>query len=213
MVKLSDMRKEYQQKPLRRSDLADNPIIQFDQWFQEAIIAGVKETNACVLATVNKNFHPSARIMLLKHYDEDGFIFFTNYNSRKGLEIQENPYASLVFWWKEQIRQIRIEGQIKKAAENISDIYFAGRDRQANLSVYASQQSQPIMNRDYLDNEFKKYVKQFKEIDPLPRPDYWGGYILIPATIEFWSGRENRLHDRFLYLKENNHWKIERLAP
>lgn len=213
MVKLGNMRKDYQQQPLRRHDLAENPMQQFDQWFQEAIAFGVNEANAVVLATADKHGRPSARVMLLKHYDEDGFVFFTNYESRKSIEITQNPHAALVFWWKEQVRQIRIEGSVVKADEAMSDQYFTGRDREANIGAYASKQSQVIANRKYLDNQFEQCNDKFKGIDPLPRPDFWGGYLLIPAAVEFWSGGEKRLHDRFIYTKVNGNWKIERLAP
>lgn len=214
MANLHNLRKEYQHQPVVKTELDPDPIKQFDRWFQEVLVAGTEQANAMVLATVDKNFRPSARVMLLKHYSENGFEFFTNYESRKGHEIKKNPQATVLFWWDSLDRQVRIEGKIEKLNTQDSDYYFTQRVKAANISVCASKQSHILQSRNELLQRYKEIEKKYKDAKNLPRPDYWGGYVLIPDAFEFWCGRENRLHDRFRYLKLNtDEWKIDRLAP
>lgn len=212
VINIADIRKDYKLRSLLEKDAHPQPIKQFQQWFNEAVKSKVEEVNAMTLATCNKDGKPSARIVLLKGFDENGFIFFTNYESRKGEELKENPYACLVFFWKELERQIRIEGTVKKLSEKESDAYFILRPEQSRISAWSSPQSQVIKNRDVLENNFNNYLQQFSDSTIL-RPPHWGGYLVTPQMIEFWQGRPNRLHDRLRYTAENNTWKIERLAP
>lgn len=214
MIKLRDLRKDYRQKALDRKDLDPNPFLQFDTWFQEALKAEIPEPNAMILATVNDQYRPSARVLLLKDYSDEGFLFFTNYNSQKALELEKHPFASMVFWWRLLMRQVRLEGKVIKADPKITEDYFAGRNRLANISVYASKQSQPIDSRKTLLKAFEDSKRKFEDQEEIPCPDFWGGYLLIPDIFEFWSGGENRLHDRFRYTLQSDHqWLIERLAP
>jgi pyridoxamine 5'-phosphate oxidase len=162
------------------------------------------------LATVDKNSNPSARIVLLKFINENGFAFFTNYKSKKGTDLQENPNAALVFFWPELERQVRVKGKVEKLDESISDEYFQSRPKESRISAIISPQSKPIPNRGFLENKFKDFIENNTEIN---RPTNWGGFILLPSEIEFWQGRENRLHDRFLFTKKAGIWEIRRLAP
>jgi len=210
---ISDIRKVYQLKSLLEKDVDPNPIKQFQIWWQEAIESKIEEPNAMTLATCGSSGKPSARIVLLKGIHENGFIFFTNYLSRKGEEIQQNPFVSLLFFWKELERQIRIEGKIKKVSKEESDQYFFSRPRESRIGAWSSPQSQVIENREYLQKNVEKYNAQFDHQN-IPRPDYWGGYVVEPYRIEFWQGGPGRVHDRLEYvLTENNFWNIERLAP
>ncbi|MDQ6755664.1 MAG: pyridoxamine 5'-phosphate oxidase [Bacteroidota bacterium] len=211
-INIADIRKDYKLKSLLEKDVDADPLKQFRQWWNEAIESKVEEVNAMTLATSNKNGMPSARIVLLKGFNEKGFIFFTNYESRKGKELKENPHACLVFFWKELERQIRIEGAVKKLGDKESDEYFIIRPEQSRISAWSSPQSQVISGREVLENNFTKYLQQFSE-GTILRPPNWGGYIVSPQQIEFWQGRPNRLHDRLRYCLKNNSWKIERLAP
>ncbi len=209
---IADIRKEYQLHSLNESDIADNPVEQFTHWWNDAIKSEVPEVNAMTLATSTKDGKPSARIVLLKDYDENGFVFFTNYESHKGKELSENPYAALIFFWKEIERQVRVEGKVEKIADAESDAYFFSRPEGSRISAWASPQSRIIEKRGILEANSKQYADEFK--NSIPRPPHWGGYRVMPFKIEFWQGRSNRLHDRIQYTKtDQGSWKAERLAP
>jgi pyridoxamine 5'-phosphate oxidase len=195
------------------NDAEHDPFHQFSNWWKEAIDSSIDEVNAMTLATADKQGFPTARIVLLKDYDEKGFVFFTNYLSRKGKEIDENPQATLLFFWKELERQVRIEGRIIKVDEKESDEYFHSRPIGSRIGAWSSPQSQVIASREVLENNVQRFESEFAGISLIPRPPHWGGYRLIPAYFEFWQGRPNRLHDRVAYLLEEKSWKIERLAP
>ncbi len=210
---IAGIRKVYQLQSLLEKDVDANPIKQFETWWQHVIESKIEEPNAMTLATSTTSGKPSSRTVLLKDIIENGFVFFTNYLSRKGNEIEQNPFVSLLFFWKELERQVRIEGKIKKISAKDSDEYFFQRPRESRIGAWSSPQSQIIENRELLQQNVEKYNAQF-ETQNIPRPDFWGGYIVEPYRIEFWQGRPGRLHDRLLYvLTENNFWKIERLAP
>ncbi len=210
---IADIRKEYQLKTFNESAANADAIVQFGQWWQEAISSAIDEVNALTLATVSNEGKPSARIVLLKGYDEKGFIFFTNYESHKGKELAANPNACMVFFWKELERQIRIEGVVEKISAQESDAYFFSRPIGSQIGAWASPQSQVIEHREIIEENVKKLVHQFGEA-PIQRPAHWGGYRLKAQLIEFWQGRESRLHDRLQYqLSANGDWTIERLAP
>lgn len=209
---IADIRKDYKLKSLLETDVDPDPIKQFQQWWNEAMFSNIEEPNAMTLATSNKNGRPSARIVLLKGLSNDGFIFFTNYQSRKANELKQNPYASLLFFWKELERQVRIEGTITKTSDKESTEYFLSRPALSKIGAWSSPQSSVIANRDYLENNVAKYQQQFGDGE-IPRPPHWGGYIVKPTVIEFWQGRRNRLHDRLQYTFDNDKWIIERLAP
>src|SRR2546423_4771065 len=209
---IADIRKDYMLQTLDESNVEDDAIDQFSKWWNEAVNSAIDEVNAMTLATASRDGVPSARIVLLKDYDERGFVFFTNYNSEKGNELKANPYAALVFFWKELERQIRIQGVIEKISSEESDIYFFSRPVGSRIGAWASHQSTVIDSRKILEENIKLYTEQFGE--NIPRPPHWGGYRIMPFVIEFWQGRSNRLHDRLRYSKNDNmNWKIERLAP
>jgi pyridoxamine 5'-phosphate oxidase len=213
MSSVADLRKDYILESLSEKDVKSHPITQFSAWWQEALNAEIDEINAMTLATASPDGVPSARIVLLKGFDEEGFVFFTNYNSHKGRDLVENPRACLVFFWKELERQIRITGLVQKTSAGESDEYFNSRPAGSRIGAWVSPQSEVINNRQWLEENEKKYSELF-DVHPLARPPHWGGYRVQPVTIEFWQGRPSRLHDRILYsLAENGSWKIERLAP
>ncbi len=198
---------------LNEKDVESNAIQQFDKWWQEAIASSIDEVNAMTLATASPVGKPSARIVLLKGFDENGFVFFTNYESHKGKELAINPNACVVFFWKELERQIRVEGTIEKVNDAESDEYFFSRPAGSQVGAWASPQSTIIPGREIIEANVQKYTLEFQQ-QPLQRPGHWGGYRLKPQLVEFWQGRQSRLHDRLQYtLQENNTWKIERLAP
>jgi pyridoxamine 5'-phosphate oxidase len=210
---IANIRKDYKLQSLNESDCANNPFEQFEKWWKQAIHSEIEEVNAMTLATATKTGLPSARIVLLKDYSKDGFVFFTNYNSHKGHELAENPHAALVFFWKELERQIRIEGLVEKASVEESDIYFQQRPVGSRIGAWASPQSQVIKNRDELELAVQKFTQQYEGIF-IPRPNFWGGYCVKPVMMEFWQGRSNRLHDRIQYnLQPNGSWEKVRLAP
>lgn len=213
-MSLADMRRDYQQNGLREEDLVADPIRQFQVWMDVAIAAELPEPNAMTLATATLDGRPSARMVLLKEIDQTGFVFFTNYLSRKGQEIAANPYVALVVFWVELERQIRVEGRIAPLAAAASDAYFHSRPRGSQLGSAASPQSQVVTSRDDLELRVQHLSDQYPE-QIIPRPSHWGGYHVTPATIEFWQGRTNRLHDRLRYRRvtEADPWQIERLAP
>ena len=211
-MNISSIRKDYQLKSLSEQDVAKEPIDQFAQWWDEAVKSEIDEVNAMTLATVNEAGRPSARIVLLKDFNKDGFVFYTNYQSDKGLQLTHQPYACLVFFWKELERQIRIEGKCAKVDEKESDAYFQSRPIGSRIGAMASPQSKIINDRTILTDKVAALEKQYASGD-IPRPAHWGGYRLIPSSIEFWQGRSSRLHDRIKYLKDGEEWRIVRLAP
>lgn len=210
---IAAIRSDYAKKKLSEKKITADPMKQFAKWWKQAVASGIEEVNAMTLATASSDGFPSARIVLLKGVEENGFIFFTNYNSYKGQQLAENPKACLVFFWKELERQVRITGLIEKIAAADSEAYFYSRPEGSQIGAIVSPQSQTIDNREWLEEHYKQIKKQSKETK-IVRPDHWGGYILKPVIIEFWQGRPSRLHDRIQYtLEDNGNWKIERLAP
>jgi pyridoxamine 5'-phosphate oxidase len=210
---LASIRKDYRLQTLHEKDVHADPIKQFEIWWRQATESSIDEANAMTLATSTSTGKPSARIVLLKGIDEDGFVFFSNYNSRKGKQINDNPFVSLVFFWKELERQVRIEGEIKKISGRESDEYFSSRPLESRIGAWISPQSEVIESREVLEQNVADYTSRF-ESQNIPRPPNWGGYIVTPNLIEFWQGRPGRLHDRLQYtINEKNFWKIERLAP
>lgn len=209
---IADIRKDYQLAALDEAATGDDPLAFFSKWFGEAQTAKVGEVNAFTLATVDADAKPHARIVLLKALDAAGFTFFTNYNSKKGQNIADNPYAAAVFFWMELERQVRIEGRIEKVSAAESDEYFLSRPEGSRLGAWSSPQSTVIPARDVLDENYTQYAKEFGT--NIPRPPHWGGYRIIPASIEFWQGRASRMHDRILFTKDTNgNWSKCRLAP
>lgn len=221
---IADIRKDYKLASLEEADVASNPIDQFTRWWNDAVASQIDEVNAMTLATVNAAGVPAARIVLLKGYNPEGFIFFTNYESDKGKNLAHNPNAALVFFWKELERQIRIEGTVQKVSAEESDRYFNSRPASSRIGAWASPQSAVIENRLVIEQNVERYSSIFAN-DSIERPDHWGGYIVKPISIEFWQGRSSRLHDRIRYKLETSaynaptdtktdaNWKIERLAP
>jgi len=210
---LENLREEYKTASLSEADSKDDPIKQFELWFNEAIEAKVPESNAMTLSTATTDGRPSARIVLLKGIQENGFVFYTNYLSRKGKEITKNPLGSLTFFWPAMERQIRVEGTIEKASKELSDRYFQSRPKDSQIGALASPQSQEIADRETLEKKWSELEAEYAG-KTIPKPSFWGGYILKPRLIEFWQGRPSRLHDRILYKKiDNKNWKKVRLAP
>jgi pyridoxamine 5'-phosphate oxidase len=211
-MSIADIRKDYQLKSLSEHEVDQNPFTQFSVWWNEAVQSEIDEVNAMALSTVTSVGKPSSRIVLLKGYDEQGFVFFTNYSSDKGQQLAQNNFAALLFFWKELERQVRIEGVVSKVSEEESDAYFNSRPLGSRLGAWASPQSQKISDREVLNKELTKFTEQFDQ-ENIPRPAHWGGYRVRPNRIEFWQGRSNRLHDRILYEQDNENWQIGRLAP
>lgn len=210
---LADLRREYSIKPLRRENLDADPFRQFDTWFQEALTVEAMDANAMSLATVSADGQPSARTVLLKYYDKTGFVFYTNLGSRKAREISQNPKVALLFYWHELHRQVKIVGAAStiSTAENVK--YFMRRPRDSQLSAWVSEQSSVITVRSVLENTFEQMKEKFANGE-VPLPSFWGGYRVTAQTMEFWQGRESRLHDRFIYRQDgSDSWAIDRLAP
>jgi pyridoxamine 5'-phosphate oxidase len=210
---LADLRREYSVKPLSRKNLDPNPYQQFDAWFQEALKIEAMDANAMSIATVSSTGQPSVRTVLLKYYDETGFVFYTNLESRKATDIHANPQVALLFYWHEVHRQVKIHGRAEKisAAENLR--YFIRRPVDSQLGAWVSRQSSIISSRSILENKFAEMKQKFAD-GKVPLPSFWGGYRVAPSSIEFWQGRESRLHDRFVYRQADaNAWQIDRLAP
>lgn len=209
---LKSMRRDYKLAQLKREDLHDDPIEQFNKWLRVVVDSGVKDPTAMVLATVAENGQPSQRIVLLKQLDERGFVFFTNYGSRKAGEIATNTKVSLHFPWHFLERQVKVCGEVTKVSAAESLAYFAARPKESQLAAWASAQSQPVSSRQLLLSQFEKMKTKFSKGE-IPLPDFWGGYRVVPHEIEFWQGGSNRLHDRFEYTREPSGWTIKRLAP
>lgn len=211
--KVADLRKDYKLASLDEQDVAPSPLQQFGKWWNDATSSEIDEPNAMTLATSTPDGRPSARIVLLKSFDEEGFMFFTNYESRKGQELARNPYVTLLFFWRELERQIRIEGIVSKVGEHVSNEYYNSRPMGSRIGAIASPQSQVIPDRHFLEEKVNETASKYEKDMP-QRPEYWGGYIVKPVAMEFWQGRSSRLHDRILYtLTTGGSWKIERLAP
>ncbi len=209
---IADLRKEYSKSSLDENKISHNPFQHFESWWKEAVESRIEEANAMVLATVSTEGIPSMRMVLLKGFDEKGFVFYTNYNSTKAQQLQSNPNTSILFYWKELERQVRITGIAKKISLKESILYFNSRPAGSNISAWVSPQSKVIQGRDWLEKKFHQAKVTFTQTIK-GKPPHWGGYRVAPHQFEFWQGRPNRLHDRILYTQENNYWKIERLAP
>ncbi len=210
---VSDVRRDYRRAALNERDLAPEPIAQFRAWFAEALAAGPLDPTAMTLATADSDGRPSARIVLLKGYDERGFVFFTNYGSRKARELLDNPHAALVFYWPACDRQVRVEGTVGKTSREETAAYFATRPLASRLGAWASRQSDPVTGREPLEQAFAAAAERFASGE-VPAPDFWGGYRLVPIWVEFWQGRESRLHDRLVYRRgAAGGWTVERLQP
>lgn len=213
MTDLHNLRKDYIQDTLSKSEVSEDPIAQFEKWMKETISSKiVVEPNAMTLATATADGKPSARVLLLKSFNKEGFVFYTNYESRKAMELMENPNACIVFDWHVMERQVRIEGIVKKVSAEESDNYFFSRPKGSQLGAWISPQSTFIEGRKELDDRKAMIERQF-ETEPISRPPHWGGFVLEPQSIEFWQGRESRLHDRIIYLKTDDEWIMRRLAP
>lgn len=214
LLNLGDLREDYNRDELLESDAEKNPFLQFAKWFQTAIDAKVPEPNAMVLATATANGRPSARVVLLKEVEAESFVFYTNYRSRKGQEMAENPHAAIVFNWLELHRQVRVEGLIEKVPGAMSTEYFQSRPKGSQIGAWASPQSEVISQRELLEENVADLTSRYRDVDQLPRPEHWGGYRLVPYSVEFWQGRTSRLHDRLVYtLKGPGSWEMVRLAP
>lgn len=213
MDSIANIRTEYTKDQLLETDIASDPIVQFNSWFQYAQEQNIPEPTAMTLATCSNEGVPSARIVLLKEVNQNGFVFFTNYNSQKGKELLENPRACLLFFWSSLERQIRITGLVQKVSKEESDAYFKSRPLGSQIGAITSPQSQVIESREWLEQKEKEITETATQ-ENAQRPNHWGGYMVTPVAIEFWQGRPSRLHDRILYsLQENGSWKMERLAP
>ena len=211
-LRIAQLRREYTLAGLKEHDLAPDPILQFQRWFEDALASGIVEPNAMVLATADKQARPSSRIVLLKQVDERGFVFFTNYGSRKGRELAANPNAALTFPWHALERQVCVTGTVDKVSRNESESYFKLRPRGSRLGANVSKQSEVVPGRDALERRLAELERQHPGED-IPTPTEWGGYVLAPQEIEFWQGRPNRLHDRLRYRLINGKWVVERLSP
>jgi pyridoxamine 5'-phosphate oxidase len=210
---LADLRKEYTCHGLSETEAHPNPVEQFKLWFNQALLAQLPEPNGMTIATATSEGKPSARMVLLKYYDQRGFVFYTNYESHKGQQLVENPWAAIAFWWAQLERQVRIEGRVEQVSPEESDAYFQSRPKDSQLGAWASSQSRVIDSRDVLEQRLQQLQKEY-ENQPVPRPPHWGGFRVIPTEIEFWQGRPNRLHDRLLYRQgEDGSWQMQRLSP
>ncbi len=211
-MNLGDLRKEYTQQGLLEDDMEKDPIRQFERWFQQALDGGIEEPNAMSLATVSPEGQPFQRTVLLKFFDAEGFVFYTNYGSRKSKQIEANAQVSLLFFWKELHRQVHITGRAEKVSRVESLRYFASRPRGSQLGAWVSAQSQVIQSRSLLMAQFEKIKEKFAHGE-VPLPDFWGGFRIVPASLEFWQGRANRLHDRLIYKIDGDRWELSRMSP
>jgi pyridoxamine 5'-phosphate oxidase len=210
---IDKIRRDYIARSLDEADLLDDPFQMFLKWFDEAGQSGALDVNAMTLATVDESGKPSARVVLLKGVENDSFVFFTNYLSRKGQNLAVNPNVSLCFFWQELERQVRIDGTCEKIKLAESERYFRSRPYESQIGAWASAQSSIISSRSELENNYKKLIQKYPTPEAIPFPDFWGGYKIIPSMIEFWQGRSSRLHDRFLYTKKQSSWTLNRLSP
>jgi len=213
---LEELRWDYHANTLRRKDLAADPLHQFKKWFADALAAEIREPNAMTLSTIGLDGYPTARTVLMKDYTDDGVTFFTNYESRKGRELEANPVASVLFFWKDLERQALIRGKIKRLAAEESTRYFQSRPYASRIGAWASKQSEEIPNRGWLDERVEKFETEFPDSgseESVPRPKFWGGYLLVPEFVEFWQGQPGRKHDRFEYSKDEGEWSARRLSP
>ena len=211
-MSIADLRTEYRLAALAEHDVADDPIVQFGRWFDEAIAAQVVEPNAMCLATTTPDAYPSARIVLLKGVDARGFVFYTDYRSRKGIELADNPHAALCFFWPELERQVRVAGAVQRVSRVESDDYFRSRPLPSRLGAWTSHQSAIVSSRDALEAELAHNAARFAESD-VPLPEHWGGFRVVPEEIEFWQGRPSRLHDRLQFRRVSGMWQRQRLSP
>lgn len=211
-MELENFRREYLQGGLKREDLNDDPIAQFEAWLKQAINAGLHDPTAMTVATVDASGQPSQRIVLLKHVDQRGFVFYTNYESHKAQDLAQNPLISLHFPWHALERQVKVCGKVEKVSAAESLAYFSSRPEESQLAAWASAQSRPVSSRQLLMQQFNSMKEKFKK-GKIPLPDFWGGFRVEISSIEFWQGGANRLHDRFQYIKSNDGWDIKRLAP
>mgnify|MGYP002395660130 CR=1 FL=1 len=213
---VADLRKDYRAATLEESEASSDPFEQFERWWQDTLNAEISEPNGMTLATVGVDGRPSARIVLLKGFDRSGFNFFTNYDSRKGQELEHRPYGAIVFWWEPLERQVRIEGRVERLSAEESDVYYSRRPKGSRLGAWASPQSQVIEGRRILEENQAKFESQYRHTDEVQRPSCWGGFRLIPDRMEFWQGRSSRLHDRLCYTRvaeASPTWSRVRLAP
>ncbi len=210
---IKSLRRDYSGKSLDEREIDPDPLKQFQAWLEEAVKSEISDPHAMVVATVSKNGRPSARVVLLRGFEKKGLVFYTNYKSQKGAEVQQNPKVAAVFFWSELARQVRIEGSVEKVDGGISDGYFNSRPRESQIAAWASDQSETISSRAELDRRYEEYEKKFSG-RPVPRPENWGGLVILPASYEFWQGRPNRLHDRIIYSRDAaGEWTTRRLAP
>lgn len=212
LSEIENLRQDYRAAQLSEKEINQNPIKQFDQWFTEAVAAEIREPNIMTLATADRSGKPNARIVLMKGFDENGFVFYTNYLSTKGKELRKNPQACLVFFWESLERQVRIEGKVEKLSKEVSEKYFHSRPKESQLGAIVSPQSQIIADRKVLALKLDELTVAYKD-KTIPKPAHWGGYIVKPTSIEFWQGRTSRLHDRIKYDLINGKWQTNRLAP
>lgn len=210
---INSIRRDFADRPLNEDSVKNNPIEQYSSWFEEAVNSQILDPNAVCLSTVNQEGKPSSRIVYVRDIIDGNFVFYTNYNSQKGKELEKNPFASLNVHWSELDRQIRIEGKVVKVSDEISDKYFTARPKESKIGAWASHQSNVLTDRKALEKEVEFFTDKYKNTEEVPRPDFWGGYQLIPSKIEFWQGRPSRLHDRIIYENNNGTWSINRLNP
>lgn len=210
---IAAIREDYTKDILSEQDVNSNPFVQFENWFKQAIAAEVMEPNAMVLSTINKDGFPSSRVVLMKDIKENGISFFTNYKSQKSIDIERDSKISVLFFWAELQRQVRIEAIAELLSEKDSTEYFQSRPKGSQIGAWASPQSDIIPNREFLEERVDFYNKEYEGVEVLPRPEHWGGFLLRPVKFEFWQGRASRLHDRIQYVSENGQWVLNRLAP